>query len=301
MDKNVKHYLNKFYDSLYDNLERNSKIKHNSIILSTLETPPAKNKVYTVLSNSSKTSAKIPTDIVDTLLLEGLIQDTDKINTYTITAKGIWVTEKDKGALDDEYLISTIGKKYFTIETKPINEKEKVILFAMIAARTFSDKSCIDLKKDSSTIDAWKDIVDKACDKLLLLGVISEKTRNDLYGKAGNEHVVQGLFRRNTDLQRKVKGIYQVSGTKKYWLNLYDESDFSQNELSYLFWVIFDGNLSGESRDEIINFCNEISNDKCIFVFDIHKHIFSNPQYNIIIKDCLIDSIVSKNKWERRS
>jgi len=300
MDEKVKRYLNKFYNSLYDNIERLGKLKNNSIIITFLKT--TKNTTHKFMHDSSKTSAKVPTDVFNSLLADGLIQSTDEIDAYTITAKGVWLVEKETNKLDEESLISYINDKYFVYSNKkPITEKEKIILFSMITTRTFSEDSSIDLKKDDTIADTWKEIIDESCEKLWSLGVLSKKTKEDFYGKSGNEHVVSGLFRRNNELQRKTKGIYTASGTKKYYLDLYNDSTFSDEKLSYLFWQIFNENLSETSREEVINFCNEMSNDKSIFVFDTPNHIFSMPKYDTVIKDCLIDSILSKRKWEMRA
>lgn len=298
MNENVIRYLNKFYSALYDNLERDRKLKNDSIIISFIET--TKNTIHKAMSASSKSSSKIPTDVLNSLLSEGLIQSTDEIDTYAITAKGVWLIENEKGVLNEEILISYINKEYFVGDgVKPISEKEKVVLFSMIAARTFSENSSVDLNKDNRTPDVWKDTLDAACEKLFSLGIVSQKTRDDLYNKSGNEHVVSGLFRRNNDLPRKVKGLYKFTGEKKYFLDLYDGSQISQEKLSYLFWQIFNGNISKESLEDISNFCNEISNNKSIYIFTIKNHPFSMPKYDLIIKDCLVESIISKRKWER--
>lgn len=301
MNENLFHHLNKFYSALYDNLERDRKLKNNSIIISFLKinnTPR-----YKFLRESSKSSAKVPTDILNSLLSEELIQSTDEIDTYTITAKGIWTVEKEKGILNEEFLISYINKEYFSVgeNIKPLTEKEKVILFSMIATRTFSETSSIDLKKDTSVLDTWKEILDISCEKLWLMEIISKKTKEDLYSKSGNEHVVSSLFRHNNFLAPKIKKLYYSPGKQKYYLDLYNGSQISQEKLSYLFWQIFNGNLSKESINDITNFCNEISNKMSIFVFDINNHIFSMPKYDVIIRDCLVDSVISKTKWERIS
>ncbi|PHP45616.1 hypothetical protein B6V01_003180 [Methanosarcinales archaeon ex4572_44] len=302
MDDSVKYYLNKFYDTLYTNAELEEKLRNKSLIITFLEN--TKNTIYKLMSDSSKSSAKIPTNVLNSLLAEGLIQNTDEIDTYTITAKGVWMVENERGTLDEKSLISYINDRYFVYSNrKPLTEKEKVILFSMIAARTFSKDSSIDLKEDydGKLADTWKEIIDESCEKLLELSVISKKTKDTFYGKSGNEHVVSGLFRRNNDLPRKTKGIYTAPGTRKYYLDLYNNSKLSDEKLSYLFWQIFNGKLSETSRKEVINFCNKISNNKSIFIFDMSKHIFSMPKYDTVIKDCLIDSILSKRKWEIRA
>ncbi len=170
----------------------------------------------------------------------------------------------------------------------------------MIAARTFSEKSVIDLKKNSSIADSWKDIIDLSAEKLNSIGVISKKDIEDLYGTPpGNEHLVSKLFRHNNYLASKVKQLYKSPGDQKYYLSIYDDSQFSKDKLSYLLWEVFAGNLSDQEKEEIISFLNDISSKKSIFVFELNEHIFSMPKYDVIIEDCLMDSIISKRKWEQ--
>jgi len=207
--------------------------------------------------------------------------------------------KNEKGRLDEDSFISYINKEYFTIEKqKKVNDNEKVVLFSMVAARTFSDKSPLYLKTGSSSVDKWKEILDLSCDKLISLKVIPKTAKNKLYSKAGNEHVVSNLIRHNIYLSPKIKGIYHSMGNQKYYLDIYDDLQISNDKLSYLFWKIFNGNLNNESIEEIAKFCNKLSDDMSIYVFDLDVHIFSTPKYDIIVKDCLKDSIISKTKWE---
>ena len=297
MGPNEKKYLIKFYDALYDNIERDGKLKEKSVLISFLRTN--KTPRYKVLTKSAIPSSKIPNKIINFLLSEKLIASTNEIESYTITAKGVWTIENEKGRLDEDSFISYINKEYFTIEKqKNVNDKEKVVLFSMIAARTFSDKSPLCLETGSSSVDKWKEILDLSCDKLISLKVISKTTKNKLYSKAGNEHVVSNLIRHNIHLSPKIKGIYHSMGNQNYYLDIYDGSKISKDKFSYLFWKIFNGNLNDESIEEITKFCNRLSDDMSIYVFDLDAHIFSTPKYDIIVKDCLKDSMISKTKWE---
>lgn len=299
MRDDINYQLHEFYDLLYNNLERKKKPTSNSIILSFLKM--STNSINEIMTASVRNSSKIPKDILDSLLSEKLIQSSDDINSFIITSKGVWAIEKEKGTINEEILLNYINDKYFTEEIKPLTDKEKIILFSMISVRAFSEKSAVDLKKNKYIPDKWKSIIDASAEKLNSLGYVSKESVTSLYGKAGNEHVVSGLFRRNNDIPRKIKGIYKFTGEKKYYLDIYDESRICEEKLSYLFWAIFQGNISSQKRDEIVTFCNEISNNMSIFVFDSSKHIFSMPAYDIFIKDCLMDSIISSKKWERRT
>ncbi|KKG53863.1 hypothetical protein [Methanosarcina mazei] len=299
MDEDTKRHLHEFYDILYNNLERERKPKNNSIILSFLEMRG--NSRNEIMNISVRNFPNIDKHSLDLLLTEGLIQTSSDINSFIITSKGVWVVEKEKGIIDEEILLNYINDKYFIKKDKSITDKEKVVLFSMMSARAFSEKSAVDLNKNRSVLDRWKSIIDASSEKLSSLGYVSKEKVTDLYGKSGNEHVVSGLFRRNTGLPGKTNWIYKYTGEKKYYLDIYDGSEIYREKLSYLFWIIFEGNVSSQKRDEIINFCNEISANMSIFVFDSTEHLFSMPVCDILVKDCLMDSIISKKKWENRT
>jgi len=297
MNQNEIKYLMKFYDVLYDNLERENKLKDKSVLISFLRTN--KTPRYKLLTKSAIASSKIPNKIINFLLSEQLIASTNEIESYTITAKGVLTIENEKGRLDEDSFISYINKEYFTIEKqKKVTDNEKVVLFSMIAARTFSDKSPLHLETGSSSVDKWKQILDLSCDELISLKVIPKTTKNKLYSKTGNEHVVSNLIRHNIYLSPKIKGIYHSMGSQNYYLDIYDDSKISNDKLSYLFWKIFNGNLNSESIEQIAKFCNKLSDDMSIYIFNLDVHIFSTPKYDMIVKDCLKDSMISKTKWE---
>lgn len=297
MNENTLHFLNKFYNLLYDNIERNKKLENNSVFISLLKiktlTPRQK-----ILRESSKSSSDIPTDVIKTLLSEKLVQSSDEIEKYTITAKGIWTVEKEREILNEESLMSFIDSEYFIIgeKIKPITDREKVILFGMIAARTFSKDSLIDLKRDNYQ-DTWMQIFDMSYEKLKSLKIIKE-AKDELLGSSKTEPNVVNLIRHNIYLTRKIKGLYHTTNKMQYYLDISDGDQISHQKLSYLLWQIFQGNLAKDSIDDVMNFCKKISN-MGIFVFDMNTHIFSMPKYDLVLEDCIKDSIISKRKWEK--
>jgi hypothetical protein len=297
MNENTLHFLIKFYDILYDNIERNKKLDHKSVLISLLKiktlTPRQK-----ILRESSKSSSDIPTDVLKILLSEKLVQSGDEIDKYTITSKGIFTVEKEKEILNEDSLMSFIDSEYFIIgeKIKPITDREKVILFGMIAARTLSKDSLIDLRQDNSQ-DTWMQIFDMSYEKLKSLNIIKE-AKDELLGNSKTEHNVVNLIRHNIYLTRKIKGYYHTTNKMQYYLDISDGDQISRQKLSYLFWQIFQGNLAKDSIDDIMTFCKKISN-MGIYVFNMNTHIFSMPKYDLVLEDCIKDSIISKRKWEK--
>ena len=291
-------YLGKFYALLHDNLRREGNLRESSILLCFLKTQSASR--YRLLRKSTLDSISIPTPVLTSLLTKGLIQCIENIDTYAITAKGVWYIEHASDLVDEESLLEYINDKYFIAKANSdLTEKEKVILFTMISARTFSEISSVDLKWVDSIKDKWKELLEKTYDKLHSMDLIIKLVKEDFLGQKGNVHVVSNIFRHNNQMVQKTMGIYSYNRKQEYYLDLYKDPTFSQEKLSYLFWKIFRGDISTESVDNIVDFCNDISSKESIYLFDMGKHLFSMPIYDVRVKDALMDSIISKNIWAK--
>jgi len=297
---NEKDYLSKFYSLIHDNLKRERRLRNKSVLLSFLRTQSASR--YKLLRKSTIGSTLIPSHILTSLLTKGLIQCIEDIDTYAITAKGVWNYEQDIDLIDEESLLSYINDKYFIPKTRSdLDDKEKIILFMMISTRTFSEKSLVDLKRSDVVKNKWKEMLEKSYDVLCDLDFIAKLKKGKFLDKRGNVHVVSSIFRHNNQMVQKTRGIYSYSRKQEYYLDLCRNSIFAQDKLSYLFWKIFKGDISSSSANDIINYCNEVSRKESIYLFDMPEHIFSMPTYDTIIKDGLVDSMVSKNKWAKIS
>ena len=305
MNENKIDYLKKFYNLLRDNLLREKSLKAKSILISFLETRSASR--YKLLSNSTIPSNLIPNDILLSLSDKKQIQILGNIGTYTITANGVWDYEQSLGLMNEENLMSYINEKYFSDTysssnlKKNLDDRETIILFAMIATRAFSEKSSVNLKKDNVVKGKWQEVLEKSYDLLSSLYKIKKLKKEAFLDNTGNEHIVSSIFRHNNHCVQKTRGIYAYKMNNEYYLDLYKDSNFSQEKLSYLFWKIFEGSISSDSVDLIIDFCKEISGKESIYLFDMNEHIFSMPTFDSIIKDSLLDSVLSKIKWAKIS
>lgn len=301
MDEQEIGYLNKFYSLLQDNLTRKKALKSNSVLISFLQTLGADR--YKYLKNSTLPSYLIPDTVSGSLLEKGLIQCVEKIDALAITAEGVWVYEKRAGLINEKNLLTYINEKYFISKiNKNLSLNEKVILLTMIAARAFSEESAINLKKSDTIKDRWQEILVRAYDFIVLLGAFPKNQKESFLDTGGNMHPVSSLFRHNTKMVQKTFGYYKYNRKEEYYLEVFQNSNLSLEKLSYLFWQLFKENdLSQDSINLIANFCNEISNKESIYLFDMDKHIFSLPKYDIIIKDALLDSFMHKQKWEKAS
>jgi predicted transcriptional regulator len=284
--------LIKFYRKLQDNITiERKKIIDNSIIIQFINLKS--NDRYRLLTASAipAYNLNVKKNILDYLVENEYIRETSNIGTYFLTAKGIWHIEKNKNIINEKKLLDFLDNKFFSFEehvNKKLSDKEKIILFSMIAVRTFSDKSPIDLKKDDTVLTEIENVVDEAYDKLSALGLLTRLQKKDLYGKPGNEHPVSVIFRHTDALPKKTKGLFKALGEQRYYLDVFKNNHIKKDNLGILFNKILDEKiLEMQELDDIYRFCCEIAQSKNIFLFDLSQHIFSKPKYDEIIKEVL--------------
>lgn len=286
--------LGKFHNSLYCNLiKKYKKEKYKSLLIWFLDIKS--NDRLRLIKDSHINKIKIPKELFNELLDENLIKDTDVINEYVITAKGIWEYETSKQLLCKDNLLKYLDDKYFKTfksKEKEITDKQKVILLTMIAARTFSKNSLIDLKMSESALKTWKDIATDAYDLLSSLNFLKDLKKHDLFYKRevrGNEKEISHLFRHCDEIPKITKGVFQALGKQQYFLNLYKDGKINKEDLKFILKKIFSNKkLSIADVDKISEFCNKIATEKNVYIFDIRNHIFHNPKYDSLIRDALI-------------
>lgn len=278
--------LSIFYDKLVSAIML-KKYKNKSIFINLLDVKS--NDRYVLIRESSIKNPKFSKSILLHLLENNLICESDEINTYLITGKGIWEIEKDRKYINEKLLLEYLNSKFFEIvkKSKPLNDREKVILLSMIAARTFSEKSTVDLKKDVYCMNTWKKILDEACDLLIGLNIIKKLDTTTLYGKEGNEHPVSNLIRHTDALPKKTRGIYKAMGGQKYFLDIYQDDKISTEKLRYIFNLIFGNSLELNLVEAILPFLNKTAYESDIYLFEADQHIFSDSKYELILIQAL--------------
>jgi L-rhamnose mutarotase len=293
-----KEYLKRFYTLLRDNLRREKAAKNPSVLIALLKTRSASR--YRILSNSTIPSNLISNDIAMALLSKNYIQILDNIDKYVITAQGVWQYEQELGVINEPTFLEYINQTFFNDEhsqktTKSeLDDKEKVILFSMIAARAFSEKSAVDLKKPDAIKEKWQEVLEKSYVFLKEMGIVN-KDKTEIFHKGRNEHITTYMFRHNNYCLQKTHKIYQYKGNYEYYLRICVNNNFSKEELSYLLWKIFKGDHIN-SVDSIAEFFNAISKYS-IYLFDMKDHLFCTPYYDSALRECILESIMLKDKW----
>jgi len=294
-DKSIK-YLERLYDKLYDNYLLNSKslkTKVTSILFPFLSM--FSNNALRLLNQSSLDGLSIPQSELTYLKSKKLIRETDDVSKFAITAHGIFYIEERRGKINFNEVIDYIDSKFFNIFSsvdEKFDDKGKIIVFAMIAARAFSKESPVDLKRNDKASEAWLEILTESYDLLKSLGIIKEQTISKIFGeegRKGNEPAASYRFRRIERLQKRTKSILNAAGGQKYFLDLWDGKKLKMRDLQFLLKKIFEGSsLDSRMINNILNFFKEIAHTKDKYIFDIDKHIFTRFEYDSLIKDIVI-------------
>ena len=126
-------------------------------------------------------------------------------------------------------------------------------------------------------------------DLLRSLGVVSNMTDEDLFGKQGPEHKVVNAIRHSDDIKKKTKGIYVTIQPQKHYLNVYINNVVEIDKLRYLFKLIWgDNKITHHDIDKICTFCEEIASTRSAYLFDLNSHLFHKPEFDNYMRDALI-------------
>ncbi len=286
--------LRRFYTDVRDRLLLVKKLRGESVLISCLQVK--KNVRYRLLSDASIDEFGVPRKELQDLLAGGFIRESAEMSRYSITAKGIWEIETEEGILNERRLLEYLDHKNFDLFGKKLKltSKEKVIVLSLLAARAFSETSCVDLKKDDATMNGWKRVIEKAYELLRSRGLISDLEREKLLKTDGNEHAVSHLVRHTDALPRKTKGLYTAPGKQRYYLDLYDEKEIPVDRIALMFRLVFEGDLDLDGMDQVLKLCNTVAYDDAILVFELGSHVFSNPSFDEVVKEGLRLSMVSR-------
>lgn len=290
-------YLQKMYDAYKDNFEIKKKMPSKSVLISSLKVK--NNDRFRLLNDSARMAAKMPSDILLELKENGMIRNTADVASFTISGKGIWLIEKRNGIIDENILIDFIDDNYFNrFEAgKPLTDKEKVIVFGLLATRAFSQNSTVDMRKDDCVKDAWKGIMESSFQKLKEVGAIKSLELDDLIPKGGIEHPASHLIRHTDSLPRKTRAIFKASGKNRYYLDLYENGSLSMEKLAYMFWLVLGNSIDSDNIENINEYCRDVVYNKSIYVFDPDEHKFSTPEYDELVRSGIMESIVLRPQW----
>ncbi len=300
MVETIEFYLEKFYSKLTDILKREK--KEGSVFFSFLLTKYS-NKLQSILRQATIDGNNIPKELLNDLVEKKLVIETDVLGQFIISSRGIWEYETLKQIITIDQLLDFITNRVYTFDysSKKLLDREKVVVFALIAIRAFSDKTAVDLNKGETSLNAWKDILKKSHEKLgELKGVSESYSFDDFYRKKGKdgkkvkvnldlEDPIIHTFRHIDQLPKKTRDIVKNLGNRKYYLNLAENNIIIEDKFKFLIQRIFeDAPLTFTDYQKISNFFNEISLHYSTVIFDSGENLFSSPEHSEKMKDILL-------------
>ena len=293
--------LSKFYDGYRYQLESSGKLKSGSMLIACLKMK--KNDRFRPLKDSAIDGHKIPPSLLSQLKDQGFIRGSGEVSKFVITGRGIWIVEVQRGLIDEARLLDFVDANYFEElfeDAKPPSDKEKVILLSMISARAFSEDSAIDMKRNPEVNGAWLQLFKICSSKLREMRLIATEDENLFSDGLKYEDVASHFIRHTDQLPRKTRGIYTASKKRdnKYYLDVSRDGEIDQDRLAFLIWLIVDSQITPETIDRFHEFCTSIAYDHYALLFEHEKHIFASPRFDEALRSAIIESIVSRQKWE---
>jgi hypothetical protein len=169
-----------------------------------------------------------------------------------------------------------------------LNDKEKVILFSLLALRAFSKESSIDTGRgDEAYNKAVKNIIINLSEFLFNNHIITSSIRNELEGKK-LLGTVSHFFRYSEHIPKKTDGLYVALRPNKYFINISDENgQVNIDDLIFLFSKVVEDKLNYQHANLIKDKCVEGAYSMSTNIFDPTKHKFANTKYDDLIEQAL--------------
>ncbi len=213
-----------------------------------------------LLRESAIDANYIDKELKDELIEGGYVQEIKNTTLLSLTAKSIWTVQSKEENITVDELVSGIDELYYdNFKSVKIKSTHKIVAFTMISMRSFSIKSCIDVKENKNVSEYWWGILLEVNDFLVKMGVVPEKEslKNKKTG-SGIESNASNLIRHCEDLNRYTNGIYSYSGKNQYWIEIIENNRIDLNKLSFLIKQILKDDISLENCDDYWKFANNL-------------------------------------------
>ena len=298
MEESELNYLARFYNKLCTVINKTLKksTSNKSPLMIFFNT--SKKNILNVLNQSELSKSGLDNkNILTTLLNKKLIREGEDSGKYLITAKGVWEYEtKSNLFLLDDFL-GYIDEEFFNLfksQKKPLDFKEMIVLFGMIAIRAFSKDSWIDVNIEENT-EKWKTIFDKSNEMLLKLEVITKGQSEKLWkktdsGKGDITNPVFYLLRHMNHLPAKTNNIFRFSGQKQYYIDYQNDDPalLKANIITLLRKIFNKKELNESEREKIFEFLKEISFNYSPSIYFTQDHKFSTPKFDEFIREIIL-------------
>lgn len=285
---NSTNYLEALYERLINSLRKTKKeLIQNSVLLTINKLNS--NERFKVLSDAAQRFEGVFEADLAPLLEKKYIKISEIAATnkhYVITALGIYHIEYNNSILDLNKILNHIQEDVldFPIVNRPLNEKEQVIILAMVAMRNFDLDTLLDL--NSIEVSAkWEEIVFD-----IIIPFLNDKkivnSSNLLAQKTGHENPVSYMIRRLNDFPKKTKNLFTVTNKNQYYLNIdFHDIEEAESQISYLLRKIFYKLSTIEEAEEIKDFLCKTSQSQSMYVLNNFK--FINYEWDKIIDNVI--------------
>ena len=216
-----------------------------------------KNKINTaVIESKYVTTENDPIAIA--LRDEGFLKEYNNTDSeYVLTSRGVWYIETTRYGITVDNIISALDDKFFVTDLKKINDKNKLILFSLIAVHAFSEKCGVNYV-DLGCESAFLGMARNSSVLLKKLGRIKAESFESMFTSNHNQKTKTATL---TGTINELPGCtYSLFIGKKncYYLNLYKDGEINKNDVKKLLKVVFD-TVSISEIDDIVSVCLDIS------------------------------------------
>ncbi len=232
-----------YYKKLEHSIIRNKRKVVNSSVLWTLILMKEKDRKL-IIDESSINPVDFDASEVEALIDDGMISviSSDSQRDMILTAKGIWEAEKLMYGFIEKDLLELIEGKYFSFSTttKPLDDKDKLALLALLGARCFSKETAMDLKNEDF-LDGWTTVMENCFNFLNEHGFFKKRYSDvsKVLEKKAASHEVESLMRHRNDLPLKSNNIFRNPGNYKYWIEIIQDEKISNSKLTKVLSLIF--------------------------------------------------------------
>lgn len=246
LDDYQKRILKQLYKNYDDWLKKNNRMKNNSVLNS-------------IIRSTRSTRSQIHRDAAEEyidystasyLIGIGLIRESDDRGKYAFTMSGLFHTETV--LLENDNFFIEADKYYFNVfENTSISDRDRIILMTMVALRTFSEKSAIDMKEAVGVQDEWWVILQKISNILVKEGVIKKRTSLSNYSVSKIEHPASDVVRHSDNLPPATKNVFVKPGNNTYFLSLIKNGRIRTEVLVDILELIFEDGCDKYTLDRL--------------------------------------------------
>lgn len=217
----------------------------------------------------------------------------------TLSAKGIWAAEQTRDTLDPARLLDFIDQKWFDCfaESRSLpNDKEKLVIFTLLAGRAFSVGTAVDLSNKRVHVP-WTDLTLSAEEFLRDYGIITDSRVTEALRSEGTGTSLPPVvkFYRYTEyLPKKTEGIYVAKGNNNFYLDIDTQGVVDPAKLTYLFKLVLDDQADLAFAEAIADFCRDRAYDIAVRVIPQTEPNFASLEHDRLMKSALRNLVLGR-------